>query len=113
MLSPALEKALEELLENNLIRRDGRTISIHRSVQEATNFHDVDDLQESFDNASRLVFEAFPSASSAGGLYSQWNKCQVYIPHGVYLSRKYSEHIRSGKLIGSETFVKLIANCAW
>jgi hypothetical protein len=112
-LAPALEKAMEELLDNKLIRRDGRLISIHRVVQEATNFHDVDDLQESFDNATRLVSEAFPSRHFGEGLYDQWNKCQVYIPHGVFLSRRYSDYIRPGKLTGSDTYMKLIANCAW
>lgn len=113
-LAPALEKALDELEEKQLIRRDGRVISIHRVVQEATNYHDVEDLQASFNYATRLVYEAFPGQTRAGdSLYALWNKCQLYIPHGVFLSKKFSDYTQSGALSGSDIFVRLLSNCAW
>jgi hypothetical protein len=111
--SPEFEKGIEELLQKELIKQDGRILSIHRVVQEATNYHDIDDLQESFDIASRLVYEAFPKRHESQSLYKEWNVCQVYIPHGVYLSKKYSDYARSGVLKGSEVFVDLLCNCAW
>ena len=91
-------------------------ISIHRVVQEATNYHDLQDLQDSFDNAVRLVYEAFPGKERylrSGALYTYWSQCQLYIPHGDFLSKKYLEHERSNSLTGSEIFVKLLGNCAW
>jgi hypothetical protein len=113
-LAPGLEKALGELLENKLIRKDGRMISIHRVVQEATNYYDIQDLQDSFDNAVNLVYEAFPGKTrQAGSLYEHWGQCSLYIPHGVFLSKKYMDHTRSGSLIGSDKFVRLMSHCAW
>lgn len=113
-LAPALEKALDELLDNKLIRWDGRMISIHRVVQEATNYHDLQDLQDTFNSAVSLVYEAFPGKNrQEASLYDQWSQCSQYIPHGVFLSKKYSEYTRSGTLIGSEKFVELLSNCAW
>lgn len=53
--SPALEAAITELLERGLIRRDNRIISVHRVVQEAMNYHSIEDLQASFDSATRIV----------------------------------------------------------
>jgi hypothetical protein len=111
--SPAFEKAIDELLAKELIRRDRNVLSIHRVVQEAVNYHDVEDLQESFDVASRLVYEQFPRQITSESLYKQWNVCQEYIPHGVYLSKKYSDYVPSGKLKAHEYFVKLLSNCAW
>jgi hypothetical protein len=111
--SPAFEKAIDELLVKELIRKDRHVLSIHRVVQEAVNYHDVDDLQESFDIASRLVYEQFPKQVISESLYKEWNVCQEYIPHGVYLSKKYSDYALSGKLKAHDSFVKLLSNCAW
>jgi hypothetical protein len=111
--SPAFEKAIDELLAKELIRKDRNVLSIHRVVQEAVNYHDVEDLQESFDVASRLVYEQFPRQITSESLYKQWNVCQEYIPHGVYLSKKYSDYALSGKLKAHEYFVRLLSNCAW
>ena len=111
--SPAFEKAIDELLAKELIRKDRHILSIHRVVQEAVSYHDVDDLQESFDIASRLVYEQFPKQVMSESLYKEWNVCQEYIPHGVYLSKKYSDYAPSGKLKSHDYFVKLLSNCAW
>ena len=111
--SPAFEKAIDELLAKELIRRDRNVLSIHRVVQEAVSYHDVEDLQKSFDVASRLVYEQFPKQVMGESLYKQWNVCQEYIPHGVYLSKKYSDYVPSGKLKAHEYFVRLLSNCAW
>ena len=111
--SAAFEKANNELLERELIKQDGRILSIHRVVQEAVNYHDLDDLQESFDIASRLVYEQFPKQRMSGSLFKEWNVCQEYIPHGAYLSKKFSDYAASGSLRASDPFVKLLSNCAW
>ena len=111
--SPAFEKAIDELLAKELIRKDRQVLSIHRVVQEAVSYHDVDDLQKSFDIASRLVYEQFPKQVMSESLYKEWNVCQEYIPHGVYLSKKYSDYAPSGKLKAHEFFVRLLSNCAW
>lgn len=56
-LAPKLAAALEELLENRLIRWDHRIVAVHRVVQEAMNWSGKDELQESFDSVVRLVYE--------------------------------------------------------
>lgn len=56
--TPALQAALNELESTALIRRDHRVVSVHRVVQEAMNYHSQQDLQESFDCAVALVYEA-------------------------------------------------------
>lgn len=111
--SPEFEQAVDELLAKQLIRKDRHVLSIHRVVQEAVNYHDLDDLQESFDIASRLVYEQFPKQDTSESLYKQWSVCQEYIPHGVYLSKKYSDYAPSGKLKAHDFFLKLLSNCAW
>jgi hypothetical protein len=55
--TPALSAALDELKKANLIRWDHRSIAVHRVVQEAMNYHTLQDLQNSFNSAVHLVFE--------------------------------------------------------
>lgn len=111
--SPQLSKAIEELLEKSLVKRDGRNLSVHRVVQEATTYGDLNDLQTSFDATTRLVHFRFPKTEMDGSLFSEWSICQEYIPHGVNLSKRFTEHTRAGALKGSVTLVELMSNCAW
>lgn len=110
--SPAFEEAIKELLDRELIKRDNRVYSIHRVVQEATNYHDEEDLQDSFNIASRLTYEAFPKRIDQP-LFKQWVICQTYIPHGVFLSKKFSAHTKYGKLKSTLPFIQLLNACAW
>jgi len=109
--SEAFDKAINELLDRKLVKQEGRVLSVHRVVQEATNYHDKDDLQKSFAQAARLVYEQFPKYGIATR-YKEWGVCQEYIPHGVYLSKKFSDYVRSGALNPTDAFVVLLANCA-
>jgi hypothetical protein len=58
---PLLRKAIDELVNFKLIKQEGRELWAHRVVQEAMNYHSSEDLQEYFDAAVALVYEAFPS----------------------------------------------------
>jgi hypothetical protein len=113
--SPAMEAALEELEKANLIYRNGRDLVIHRVIQEAMNFHGIKDLQESFDAASQLVYEAFPSQDQGRPLFDVWPKCQMYVQHAVNLAKLYTafRQGRESPFTGSESFVRLLCNCAW
>jgi hypothetical protein len=111
--SRAFEEAMKELVKRELVKQDGKIFSIHRAVQEAVNYHDMDDVQNSFNIASRLAYEAFPKRQMNEALYEKWSQCQEYIPHGVHLSRKFSDYAASGTLKGSTFFVKLLSSCAW
>ncbi|PMD12013.1 hypothetical protein NA56DRAFT_57621 [Hyaloscypha hepaticicola] len=110
--SPAFDEAIKELLDRELIKRDNRLYSIHRVVQEATNYHDEEDLQDSFNIASRLTYEAFPKKIDQP-LFKHWAICQTYIPHGVFLSKKFADHAKYGKLKSTPVFLKLLSSCAW
>jgi hypothetical protein len=109
--SEAFDKAINQLWERKLVKQGGRVLSVHRVVQEATNYHDKDDLQKSFTQAARLVYEQFPKYGISTR-YKEWGVCQEYIPHGVYLSKKFSDFVRSGVLNPTDAFIDLLANCA-
>jgi hypothetical protein len=110
--SPGFNKAINELLRRELVKRDNRLYSIHRFVQEAINYYDEEDLQDSFNMASRLTFEAFPKVVMNNPLFKHWAVCQTYIPHGVFLSRNFADHAKS-KLKSTREFVELLNSCAW
>ena len=96
MLAPTqdLEAALETLSKAQLIKREGRTIDVHRVVQEAVNYQNQEDLQEAFDAAVGLVAEAFPKRQHGISLFEQWPICSLYIHDGVHLVQKFGEYTR-------------------
>ena len=102
---PLLQEAIADLLNTALIKQEDRVIWVHRIVQEAMNYHSMQDLQDYFDSASALVFEAFPEQPD--GEYStkeERTACLSYIPHGAHLSMKFAEHCNAGiRLRGYET----------
>jgi len=91
-----LEAALDGLTKAELIKRDGfgRVINVHRVVQEAMNYQNQEDLQESFDAAVGLVAEAFPRRQHGISLFEQWPICSLYIHDGVHLVNKFAEYTR-------------------
>jgi hypothetical protein len=113
--SPAMEAALEELQRANLIYRNGRDLVIHRVTQEEMGFHCIKDLEESFDAASQLVYEAFPKQDQGRSMFDVWPKCQMYVQHAVNLAKLYTafRQGRESPFTHSEDFVRLLCNCAW
>ncbi|KAG4441818.1 hypothetical protein IFR05_002682 [Cadophora sp. M221] len=109
--SAELERVVQELLDRSLINQDNQILSIHREVQEAVNYHDQEDLQKSFEAASRLVFEQFPKREKDETLYSRWSKCAEYIAHVIYLSKRYTDYSRVLK--GSPELIMVLSNAAW
>jgi len=88
---PKLRAAIDELTKLTLIKQEGREFSAHRVVQEAMNYHSIEDLQEYFNAASALVHEAFPNLKNdAPPLAQQWRACQAYISHGAHLSLQFA-----------------------
>ncbi|RDW59780.1 hypothetical protein BP6252_12867 [Coleophoma cylindrospora] len=112
----ALRAAIDELVRAKLIKEDirARMLWAHRVVQEAMNYHSTLDLQEYFNSASALVYEAFPKQEK-GDYLSERDRCREFISHGAHLSLKFAiyDHNGADKLKGSEEFIKLLSNCAW
>jgi hypothetical protein len=96
MLAPTqdLEEALESLSKAELITREVRIINVHRVVQEAMNYQNQEDLQESFDAAVAVVAEAFPKRRHGISLFEQWPICSLYIHDGVHVVKKFREYTR-------------------
>jgi NB-ARC domain len=113
---PGLQKVIDELLEAKLIRFDNRIFSIHRVIQEALNFRDFAELQDSFDAAVCLLFEAFPKQESGDPLHTVWATCQDYVQHVVQLFKKFNE-LRNPEatitLAARRELILLGANCGW
>jgi hypothetical protein len=94
----ALREAIVELIKFQLIRQEGRELWVHRVVQEAMNYHSFAEFQESFDSASRLVYEAFPKQKHDNFIQDR-SACRSYISHGAHLSLHFS-------LLGPATEIK-------
>ena len=113
--TPAMEAALEELRNAKLIHQHGRVLRIHRVIQEAMNFNDIHQLQDSFDAATQLLYDAFPKQDEGRPMNENWVLCQTYIQHAISLANGYVK-IRAGPespFRSSKEFVRLLANCGW
>ena len=123
---------MDALSKAKLIKREGRTINVHRVVQEAMNYQNQEDLQESYDAAVGLVAEAFPKRQHGISLFEQWPICSLYIHDGVHLVNKFAEYTRPPikarlkgyvfsldrvcsqlKLSSTTELVEMIGNLAW
>jgi hypothetical protein len=90
-----LQVAIDELIRFKLIKREGRDIYAHRVVQEAMNYHSFGELQEYFNSASALVYEAFPKQMNGDYLTKEERgACMSYISHAAHLSLQFSRYHR-------------------
>jgi hypothetical protein len=92
---PLLRAALDQLVTYKLIKEEGRELWAHRVVQEAMNYHSAEDLQDSFDAAVALVYEAFPKQVHGDYLSGQWGRCETYISHGIHLNLQFAKYNKS------------------
>ena len=116
--APELQTALAELRHKGLITVVGRRLSMHRTVQDAINFH-----LPSYEAMVNLLYDAFPIQSDGRPLTDSWGWCRVWIQHVLQLAYRYKSYTKnrlddqyplSG--MGEESndlFVRLLANCSW
>jgi hypothetical protein len=86
---PLLRAALDQLVDFKLIKQEGRELWAHRVVQEAMNYHSSEELQDYFNAAVALVYEAFPKQVH-GHYFGRWGACETYISHGARLSFQFA-----------------------
>jgi hypothetical protein len=66
-------------------------------VQEAIAHHSLQELEDIFDSACALLYEAFPKKVNGDYLSDEWSKCQTYITHGAHLASQFSILQRAGR----------------
>jgi len=117
--SDELANAIAELVAQGMIRQAGRTLSIHREVQEAVHYQSREDLRSSFDAAVHLVFDAFPKQEEGRPLNDDWAACRNWIQHAIQLANQFDRygeaHVDSPlySITSSDTLSELLSNCAW
>jgi hypothetical protein len=95
----ALTKAIDELHKWKLISKEGRELKAHRVVQEAVNYQERQDMQDSFNAAAHLVYEAFPKSSYGDYFSSQAEAAQAYVHHAAHLSRIFASLNAKGETV--------------
>lgn len=119
--SPELQSAIDELIEQGMVSGTRRNLTIHREVQEAVNYQGAVDLEDSFDAAAYLLYDAFPQQGNGPPLTDEKVICRRWIQHAIALATRYKQYSieKSASddplkgIASSEIFVKLLANCAW
>jgi hypothetical protein len=94
-----LQSAVDELVSFKLLKQEGRELWAHREIQEAMIYHishSSQDLQDYFDSAVALVYEAFPKQVHGDYLSGQWGACESYIPHGAHLGVQFDDFNGAG-----------------
>ncbi|EXJ60696.1 hypothetical protein A1O7_04849 [Cladophialophora yegresii CBS 114405] len=119
--SSRLIEAINELFVKDLIKKTGRDMAIHRTVQEAVSYRGKDELIDFFDAMVLLLFDAFPKQSQGRPLTEYWENCQLWIQHVVTLAQKYKQYTSNRPeddiplkgMASADILVKLLANAAW
>ena len=114
--TPELRNALDELASREILKQDGRILAVHRVIRDAINHHSKDDLQDSFNSAVSLVYEAFPKRTHENSLHQDWAACEMLISHATWISEKFSEYTRptiEPRLKASHKFIQLLENASW
>jgi tetratricopeptide (TPR) repeat protein len=119
--SPELQSAIDELVVQGMVTREGRHMAIHREVQEAVNYQGKDDLRESFDAVTNLLYDAFPQQQEGRPMTEDKEICRRWVQHVVALADRYKQYSIGksettnplGGMESAQTFVKLLASCAW
>jgi hypothetical protein len=113
-----LQSVIDELSDAKLIIVDNRSFSIHRVIQEALHYQNFEELQDSFDAAVNLVYEAFPKQESGDPLHDVWTTCQEYVQHAIHIFARFKEYgpwnsRLSTNLEARRELILLGANCGW
>jgi hypothetical protein len=114
-MSKAMQAAVTELKVAGFIQQDKRVFIIHRVIQEAMNYMDINDLQDSFNAATNILHEAFPLRLKGQPLHNVWSRCQLYVQHVVHLSKAFVTYRRGrhGLIDAELNFVRVLSNCGW
>ncbi|KAF0329893.1 transcriptional xre family [Colletotrichum asianum] len=110
----SLGEALEELTHHALVRKniEKDTFRIHRLVQSEYRVR-MDDRQEQFDAATRLLLQKFPGERDNKYDDDEWILYEKYIPQVLALSKNYADsQSKANPLKANMDFVNLLVNAA-
>ncbi|KAH6626633.1 Tetratricopeptide-like helical [Chaetomium sp. MPI-SDFR-AT-0129] len=112
----SFSEAIENLLISALIKRDeaSRTFSLHRLVQASfKDFLGPDGRQQAFNDATILLFQAFPRRDSKVlQLYLLWDRCAVYFQHVMSLKDCFLQEKESNpKFTVLQAYCELSNSC--
>lgn len=117
MLITRFSEVLDDLLTLALIKREkiSRQLSVLRLVQAQFKYHlSAADRQQAFENATQLLYEAFPQSNAKKGqLYDRWTQCRMHSQHLLSLKSNYKETAASPEpLEPTFLFCKLLKSFA-
>ncbi|KAK4144607.1 uncharacterized protein C8A04DRAFT_36599 [Dichotomopilus funicola] len=111
---------MEELLSLGLIHRDAATnnLSIHRLVQSEFRYSSRNTLQQTLQDASQLLFHAFPKQVFGRSFRPQFPKCRTFIQHVYFLRDHTAAALNHQRSLGvslrpSKDFCRLMCNAAY
>ncbi|KAF2229279.1 hypothetical protein EV356DRAFT_580965 [Viridothelium virens] len=113
-----LEDAIDLLMKNALIKRNGDRISLHRLVQKAFR-HSPSGLssprfQSAFEATVLLVRDRFPSTLRGQSLVDHGQDASLYLPHILALSKVWQSSQETKQPLQScEAFVELLHDSSW
>ncbi|KAI1483709.1 hypothetical protein F4774DRAFT_425415 [Daldinia eschscholtzii] len=111
-----VSEVVEELAELTLVNRDSETnkLSVHRLVQSERRFYSGVDVQTAFDDASLLLFHAFPQQVHGRTFEPQFPQCDMLIQHLFSLRDILNNSLAlNSKLQPSVMFCRVMCNAAY
>ena len=113
----SLAEVEEPLLSLALLKKSplSQELSVHRLVQSEFCYYVTDEERQTmFDNATKLLYDAFPKQFNGRLMHSEWNTCSLYVQHVLSLARNFRTRNRDlASLHPTAEFCKLLCSCIW
>ncbi|KAK8062353.1 hypothetical protein PG997_014450 [Apiospora hydei] len=105
-------EALDGLCSSGLVSHTDKYISIHRLVQ-SVGFYSMEDADkvELFGQVVSLLDRSFPREVEGKPTWSEWSRCNTYLPHVLFLRRRWEELSQEGQK--NANFASLLGACTW
>ncbi|KAG9254382.1 uncharacterized protein F5Z01DRAFT_687070 [Emericellopsis atlantica] len=104
------QESLEVLIKMSLLTKIENDMSIHRLVQDVVYlFMSKDERQKGFDAVLTVLSRNFPTGTG-GQMWKGWHKCERYLPHALFLFRRFEKDFRGQKSI---RFANLVSSVTW
>jgi len=85
-------------------------MSIHRLVQDVVYlFMSKDERKKGFEAVLKVLSQSFPTGAE-GQMWKDWHKCERYLPHALFLFRRFEKDFRGQKSI---QFASLVSSVTW
>lgn len=104
--------ALAGLCSSGLVSQKDDNLAVHRLVQSvAISSMAKNDQIDLFNQVLSLLNQGFPREIEGKPVWSEWDRCNSYLPHVLFIRRKWQELFKNDQK--NAELAELLSACTW